>query len=132
MDEAEGERGIKSPGTKTNLVEFTTVLHDLIGDSAGLDECRDILSDTVERKVDSFGHCSGKLGLGLVTDDGECTGGDGLGLFDVSGNGRVNTSAKTTVRRNSQVEDFGFVLAALSLACLGLFKEDWYGQRDSP
>ena len=115
--------------TKTYLVKVTTVLHDLIGDSAGLDKCGDILSNTVERQDDRFGDSSGKLSLGLVTNDSECTGSDGLGLFDVSGDGRVDTSAKTTVGRDGEVEDFGCVLALLGLACPGLVKEDWFCQR---
>ena len=47
-----------NPSFTTHLVKVSTVPHDLVGDGAGLDECRDILSNTVEREVDFVGHSS--------------------------------------------------------------------------
>jgi hypothetical protein len=104
----------------TDLVKLGIELHDLVGDSASLGESGDILSYTAEGDVQSLGHGSGKLSLWLFTNNRQCTGSGGLGLFDISCDGRVDTSAKTSVGCDGEVEDLG-VLGLLG--GLGLGKE---------
>lgn len=105
----------------THLVKVTTVLHDLVGDGAGLGESGDVLADTVEREVQSLGHGSGKLSLGLVTDNSKRSGLLGDGLLHVSRDLRVNTTAETTVGRHGEVEDLS--LLGLLIGGLGLLKQ---------
>lgn len=93
----------------THLVVLFAVLHDLVGDGASLSERGDILADTSERKSQSLGHSSGKLSLGLVTDNGESSGFSGLSLLHVSRNLRVDTTAKTSVRGHGKVEDLALL-----------------------
>lgn len=93
-------------GDDSDLVPFTTVLDNLVGDGTGLCESWDILSDGVEGDFEGLRESSGELGLGLVTDDGEGSGGLGLVSLDSSRNTRVDTSTKSSVRGDGEVEDF--------------------------
>lgn len=101
-------------GDDTDLVPFTTVLDDLIGNGGGLCESGNVLADLVERDLEVFTVLPGELSLGLVTEDGD---GSRL-LLDGSanglGDGRVDTTAKTTVGRNTDVENLG-LLGSLGL-----------------
>jgi hypothetical protein len=107
----------------TYLVKLGVKLHDLIGNSTSLGESRDILSNTTESKVQSLGHSSGKLSFWLFSNNRQCTGSLGLSLFDVSSDGRVDTTAKTSVRGDGEVEDLG-VLGLFGFGGLGLCEED--------
>lgn len=107
-------------GAMTDLVKLGIELHDLVGDGASLGESGHILSNTAESDVQGLGHGSGKLSLWLFTDNRQCTGSGGLGLFDVSRDGRVDTTAKTSVGCDCEIEDLG----VFGLFCgLGLGKE---------
>jgi len=108
---------------RTYLVKVGIELHDLVGNSTSLGEGRDILSNTAEGNVQSLGHSSRKLSFWLFSDNRQCTGSLGLGLFDVSSDGRVDTTAKTTVRGDGEVEDLGVL--GLVLGGLGLCEEDY-------
>jgi hypothetical protein len=92
-------------------------LDDLVGDSLSVGEGGDTLANTSEGELDSLGAGSGELSLGLLTNEDEV---ELLALgeesADVSGETRVNTTAKTLVGRAD--DDEGLLL--LGLEGLGL------------
>jgi hypothetical protein len=106
-----------------DLVKVGVELHDLVGDSTSLGKSRDILSNTAESKVQSLGHSSGKLGFWLFSNNRQCSWSLGLGLFNVSSDGRVDTTAKTSVRGDGEVEDLGVLGLTLGLGGLSLLEE---------
>jgi len=106
-----------------DLVKVGVELHDLVGNSTGLGKSRDILSNTAESKVQSLGHSSGKLSFWLFSNNRQCSWSLGLGLFNVSSDGRVDTTAKTSVRGDGEVEDLGVLGLTLGLGGLGLLEE---------
>lgn len=106
-----------------DLVKVGVELHDLVGDSTSLGEGRDILSNTAESKVQSLGHSSGKLGFWLFSNNRQCSWSLGLGLFNVSSDGRVDTTAKTSVRGDGEVEDVGVLGLTLGLGGLSLLEK---------
>lgn len=87
----------------TDLVKVGVELHDLVCDGTSLGESRNILSNTAESKVQGLGHSSGKLGFWLFTNNRQRSGSLCLSLFNVSSDGRVDTTAKTSVRGDGEV-----------------------------
>jgi len=115
---------LHSQTRSTHLVPLPSVLHQLVGDGGGLGEGRDILSNGVEGDFERVGDSSGKLSLGLVTDNGNGAGSLGDSLLDGSGDTRVDTTAKTSVGGDGEVEDLA-LLGSLLLAGLDLGEELW-------
>lgn len=108
------------------LIPFTAVLGDFIGDSGGLGKRRDVLADLVEGQLHLLGHHSRELSLGLVTADDDLGVRVGeQGLLGGLGDGRVDTAAETSVRGDGDVKDLGI----RSLLDAGLVVEFWEGQR---
>jgi hypothetical protein len=92
-------------------------LDDLVGDSLGVGEGGNALANTREAELDGLGVGSGKLGLGLLADEDEVEARlISMESADVSGQTRVNTTAKTLVGRAD--DDEGLLL--LGLESLGL------------
>lgn len=101
-------------GDDTDLVPFTTVLYNLVGNGGSLCESGNVLADLVERDLEVFTVLPGELSLGLVAENGN---GSRLlldGRTDGLGDGRVDTTAETTVGRDTDVEDLG-LLGSLGL-----------------
>ncbi|KAI6766458.1 hypothetical protein HG531_011680 [Fusarium graminearum] len=92
-------------------------LDDLVGDSLGVGKGGDILSNTSEGELDGLGVGSGELSLGLLANEDEVELlSIGAESADVSGQTRVNTTAKTLVGRADDDES----LLLLGLESLGL------------
>jgi hypothetical protein len=92
-------------------------LDDLVGDSLGVGEGGNALANTREAELDGLGVGSGELGLGLLADKDEVEARLlSMESADVSGQTRVNTTAKTLVGRADDDEG----LLVLGLESLGL------------
>lgn len=94
-------------GDNLDDIPFTAILDNLVRDGGSLAESGNVLADGGEGDLERLGHGTGELGLGLVTDDGEGTGLLNHLLLDVSRDGRVDTTTKTTVRGDTDIEDLG-------------------------
>lgn len=121
----------KTKGGTARLVEFKLGRLDLVGDGEGVAESRDRLSDLREREVEVVGTVStGHLLLGLLAEGDDA---DLLALaltgLDVLlgglGDGRVDTTAETTVGRSDDVEDL--LDLGLGLGGLGLVEDGLVG-----
>jgi hypothetical protein len=99
----------------THLIPLSTVLNNLVGDSAGLGKRRYILADRVEADLELLGQGSAQLCFGLVTNDGDGSLLFGVLLLELTGDGRVDTTAKTTVGRDTDVEDLGGLALGLGV-----------------
>lgn len=92
--------------------------NNLVGNSLGIGKGRNVLADTGEGELDILGLGTLQLGLALLAEDNQvvCVGFLGKETTDVTGQTRVDTTAKAFVgRANDEQGLFVFALEGLGL-----------------